>query len=123
MPEGNGLEAWRLLHAQCEPSVGMKEAQVMQSFTGLITHRAKNLKESRKLIAEMDQRARRVAEVTGKPVEVRHAKSVLTGIIDLETSKFVCSAYVPKEMIVSCIGQCSEIRWLQQTSCEHLLVC
>ena len=65
----NGWEAWRLLGVHCEPSVGMREAQVMQQFTSLITKRAKNAAETRKLIAEMDQRAKRVAEVTGADIE------------------------------------------------------
>ena len=36
---------------------------------------------------ELNERAKRVEEVTGKPVEDRHAMSVISGILDPETSK------------------------------------
>ncbi len=67
-----------------EPSVGIREAQVMQAFTGMITHRANTAKESRTLIAEMGQRFKRVSDVTGTETDICHTRSVLTGIIDLE---------------------------------------
>ena len=59
----------------------------MQAFTGMITHRAKTAKESRRLIAEMEQRAKRIEEVTGKPIEIRHAMSMLQGVVNWETMK------------------------------------
>ena len=64
----NGWEAWRLLDVNCEPSVGMTETQVVATYAGLITHRAKNPKETCMLMAEMEQHAKRVAEVTGSEV-------------------------------------------------------
>ena len=45
------------------------------------------------MMAEFEQRAKRVAEVTGVEVDIRHARSVLTGCIDLDTLKHV-STYI-----------------------------
>ena len=52
----NGWEAWRLLEAYCEPAVGVREAQVMGAYTSMASHRAKNAKETRKLMADLEQK-------------------------------------------------------------------
>ena len=65
----------------------MREAQVMGAFTGMAVHRAKHAKEMRKLMADLEQRAIRVLEVTGKPIDTRHAQSVLISIVDTDTMK------------------------------------
>ena len=39
---------------QCEPSVGMKEAQAMSHYTGMVAHMAQNFKETRKMMTEME---------------------------------------------------------------------
>ena len=90
--DDSGFEAWRQLGIHCEPNVSMREAQVMAQFTNLIPQRAKNPKETRKVMADFEHRAKRIAEVTGKDVDIRHAKSVLSGAIDPETRKH-CSQY------------------------------
>ena len=46
----NGWEAWRQLSLQCEPSVGMKEAEAMSHYMGMVSHRSKNVKEARQLV-------------------------------------------------------------------------
>ena len=71
-----------MLEAYCEPAVGVREAQVMGAYTSMASHRAKNAKETRKLMADLEQKAIRVLEVTGKPVDVRHAQSVLISLVD-----------------------------------------
>ena len=64
-PNRNGWEAWRKLHLQYEPQLVMREAVVMAAFTNMVAKRAKNPSESKALLQELDERARRVEEVTG----------------------------------------------------------
>ena len=90
--EDNGWEAWRLLEIQCEPAVGVKQAHVFNDFTALIKQTAKKTRETRKMLTEFEQKARRIAEVTGKDTDIGYAKSVLQGIIDPETLKH-CAQY------------------------------
>ena len=82
-----------MLDMQCVPSVRMKDAQAMNAYMGMTIHRAKTPNESGKLIAEMEQRVTIVAEITESEVEIRHAKSVLAGIVDVETVKH-CAQYI-----------------------------
>ena len=83
----NGWEAWRQLKVSCEPSVGVKEADVLAQYTNMVTKRAKNTKETKVRLVELEERAKRVEEVTERPVDERHARSILIGIIDTETLK------------------------------------
>ena len=46
-------------------------------------------------ILEMEERARRVTELSGREIDVMHAKSVLLGIIDMETLKHA-SPHLPE---------------------------
>ena len=48
---------------------------------------AKSAKEARELITDLEQRAARVLEITGAPVDVRHMQSVLWSTVDPETKK------------------------------------
>ena len=86
--DANGWEAWRKLSQQYEPATVMREAQVFTRFTGMVNKRARNPRETKALMVELTERARRVEEVTGRPVEERHAMSVIAGIIDPETQKY-----------------------------------
>ena len=60
----NGCDAWRKLHQQFEPSVVMREAQAMAQFTGMVNRRAKNPAETRAMMLELEERARRVEDMT-----------------------------------------------------------
>ena len=64
-----------------------REAQVLNRYTSMITKKAKTPAETKKLLIELSERAKRVEEVTGKPVEERHAMSVMAGLLDPETAK------------------------------------
>ena len=86
-PNRSGWEAWRKLHLQYEPRLVMREAVVMAAFTNMVAKRAKNPSESKALLTEVDERARRVEEVAGEPIENRHRASVIMGIIDSEIMK------------------------------------
>ena len=72
----NGWEAWRKLHLQFEPALVMREAVVMANFTNMVSRRAKTPSETKALLVELDERAKRVEEVTGEPIENRHRMSV-----------------------------------------------
>ena len=61
--EDNGFEADRQLDLQCQPSVSVREGHIMNAFTGLVATRAKTPKDTRRLLLELDQRAKRVEEV------------------------------------------------------------
>ena len=83
-PNRNGWEAWRKLHLQYEPALVMREAVDMASFTNMVAKRAKTPSESKALLTE---RAKRVEEVAGEPIDNRHRMSVIMGFIDSESMK------------------------------------
>ena len=85
--EDNGWEAWRKLHQQYEPATITREAHVLSRYTSMVTKKAKTPRETKTLLIELNERAKRVEEVTGKPVEDRHAMSVIAGLLDPETAK------------------------------------
>ena len=85
--EDNGWEAWRRLHQQFEPASVTREAMVMAKYTSMVNRKARTPKETKALMIELNERAKRVEEVTGAPVESRHAMSVIAGLLDPETSK------------------------------------
>ena len=86
-PNRNSWEAWRKLHLQYEPALVMREAVVMAAFTDMVAKRAKKPSESKALLTELDERAKRVEEVTGEPIDNRHRMSVIMGVIDSESMK------------------------------------
>ena len=83
----NGWEAWRKLHLQFEPALVMREAVVMAQFTNMVNKRAKTPAETKALLVELDERAKRVEEITGERIENRHMMSVVMGVLDSESMK------------------------------------
>ena len=77
--------------AQAPPAVrtqrGNERSSVLGPIHGLVTRRAKNPTETRALMLELDERARRVEEMTESPPDERHVMSVIMGILDSETLK------------------------------------
>ena len=65
----------------------MREAQAMAQFTGMVNRRAKNPAETRALMLELEERARRVEEMTEQAPDERHTLSIIMGILDSETLK------------------------------------
>ena len=59
----------------------------MAAFTNMVAKRAKTPSESKTLLLELDERARRVEDVTGEAIENRHRMSVVMGVIDAESMK------------------------------------
>ena len=76
----NGWEAWRKLRLQFEPALVMTEA--VASFTNMVSCRAKTPGETKALLVELDERAKRVEEAAGEPIDNRHRMSVAMGVID-----------------------------------------
>ena len=65
----------------------MREAVVMASFTNMVSRRAKTPAETKALLVELDERAKRVEEGTGEPIDNRHRMSVVMGMLDRKSMK------------------------------------
>jgi hypothetical protein len=85
----NGWEMWRKINAMFEPNLAVKQAQYMAQFTGMVNKKSKSMKETKMLLMEMEEKAKRVEEILGKPIEKGHAASVIAGILDSETLKHI----------------------------------
>jgi hypothetical protein len=65
----------------------MREAVVMAQFTNMVNKRAKTTSETKNLLVELEEKAKRVEEITGERIDNRHMMSVIMGILDTETLK------------------------------------
>ena len=65
----------------------MREAVVMDQFTSMAIKRAKNPSETKTLLVELEEKAKKVEEITGERIYNRHMMSVIMGILDIETLK------------------------------------
>ena len=70
------------MHTHCEPSTGMEVGQAAHLLTKMSANRAKTPAETRKLLVEMDERVRKLAELSGQEPDVLHQKSVLLRFMD-----------------------------------------
>jgi len=85
--DDNGWEAWRKLNVDFEPALVAREAHVMAHYTSLVNRRAKSPQETRTLMVELEERGKRVEEISGERVDKKHEMSVIVGILDPETLK------------------------------------
>jgi len=53
----------------------------------MVSRRAKTPAETKALLLELDERAKRVEEATGEAIENRHRMSVVMGVLDSESMK------------------------------------
>ena len=65
----------------------MREAVVMAQFTSMVNKRAKTPAETKTLLVELDESAKRVDEITGERIDTRHMTSAIIGTLDSETMK------------------------------------
>ena len=65
----------------------MREAVVLAQFASMVNKRAKTPAETKTLLVELDERAKRVEEITGERLDNRHMMSVVMGILDSEIVK------------------------------------
>ena len=63
----------------------MREAVATSQFTGMVNKRAKTPKETRMLMVELEEKAKKMEDITGESIEAGHYKSVITGMVDMET--------------------------------------
>ncbi len=84
--------AWQNLHKHYEPSLAARQGAVLADFSNLVTKPAKGPLETKQRITEMDARAKVVEDITGKPVDDNHAKSVLIGLMDPTTRQHTVRA-------------------------------
>ena len=75
-------------YTHMEPHLAIKEAQIISNFTNMINKRAKKPAETKILMMELEERAKRAEEVTKQAPEERHMMSVLVVIINFETLKY-----------------------------------
>ena len=83
--DNNGWEAWRQLNQQYEPSTAAREAHVMTRVLDMMKKRAKNPKETKMMMAELNERSKRAEEITGKTVDEDTLKGVIAGFLDEST--------------------------------------
>ena len=76
---GNGLDAWRRLAAYFEPNLEVKQAQLLAEYSGMIAKPARNTKELKGLLVEMDQKRKLLMEVAETAPNDMHAKSISLG--------------------------------------------
>ena len=84
-----GWEMWRKINNTYEPNMAVKQAQTMSQFTSMVNKRAKNLQETKALIMELEEKQKIVEEVLGEGLGEGHAASVIMGVLDQETMKYV----------------------------------
>ena len=63
----------------------MRQAEARSQFTGMVNKRSKTPKETRTLLVELEGKAKRMEDITGEPIEDGHYKSVILGMIDMDT--------------------------------------
>ena len=81
----DGFRAWQALHTRYGLSLAVKQAKAMSDVCALITKPAKNPKETRSLISELERRIQVAEEIGGRPLDDDHKKSILGNILDPTT--------------------------------------
>ena len=84
----NGYEAWRQLNVHFEPELAVRQGHAMLQFTNMVAKRSKNSAETKTLLTEMEERSKRIKDLTNEAPSAGHTLSVILGILDLETLKF-----------------------------------
>ena len=84
---GNDWEAWQKLQQQYKPGMAIQEAMVMAQFTNRGNKRAKNPKETKVILVELQGRATKLEEITQNRVDDRQLMSVIMGTPDTEALK------------------------------------
>ena len=77
-----GFEAWRLLHMRFGLSTAAKQGQVMADVITIAQKPCKSPADTRARVIELERRVRIAEDVTGKPLDDSHIKSVLAAVLD-----------------------------------------
>ena len=81
----NGFNAWRQMHMRYGLSAAAKQGKVMSEVAMMATRMAKNPAETRSLVTELEKRVRAAEEITGRPLDGNHQKSILVSLLDPTT--------------------------------------
>ena len=82
VPEDDGWEAWRWLHEHFEPSLAVRESQVLAELSLMTQRRAKNPAETKRLMLDLEDKIRKVIEVTGRIPDDARCKSIVLSFVD-----------------------------------------
>lgn len=85
----NGWEMWRKVAADCEPNLATRQPRTMADFTNMVNSKAKNVHEAKDLLKELDEKARKAEKVPGHTIQSSHAASVIMGMLDPETMRYI----------------------------------
>ena len=83
----NGFEAWHQLNSYVLAQIEALKGPVLAEVNSTIRNPAKDLKEMRSKVVELDKKMKLVKDVTGVPIDANHAKSVLIGAMDGDTRR------------------------------------
>jgi hypothetical protein len=86
-PQDDGWVAWRRLHEHYEPSLAVREGQVLAELAVMANKTAKNPAETKKFLLDLEDKRRRVEEIVGKSPDDMHCKSIVLGFMDAETNR------------------------------------
>lgn len=85
------------LHSHFEPCLAIREAGVLADMTNMVKKEAKTPAETKQLVLDLEDKIRKVTEVTGTPPSDQHTKSILAGLMDKETSMH-CGVHISSGM-------------------------
>ena len=83
----DGWTAWRHLHGHYEPTLMVREGQVLADLATMATRTAKNPSETKKFMLDLEDRIRKVIEIVGRAPGDMHCKSIVLGFLDVETNR------------------------------------
>ena len=65
-PNTNGWEAWRQIRVYFEAGTGQRDAAARQEFANMNNKKAKSPKEMKALMVDLEAKANKFKEITGK---------------------------------------------------------
>ena len=86
-PQDDGWVAWRCLHEHYEPSLMVREGQVLAELAITANKVAKNPSETKKFLLDLEDKIRRVNEIVGRNPDDMRCKSIALGFMDAETNR------------------------------------
>ena len=108
----NGWEAWRRLNKHVEPSVAVKEAQVLGDFSKMIESRAQTPAQTKAKLVELEEKARRIEDILGEAVDNKHKASVIMGVLDMDTLRAVSQTE----------GSCKDAEQIKRRALEFIKI-
>ena len=85
--QDDGWIAWRRLHEHYEPSLMVREGQVLAELAVMANRVAKNPGETKRFLLDLEDKIRRVSEIVGRNPDDIHCKSIVLWFMDAETNR------------------------------------